>query len=149
MDLQPIFKWFGLFQMPDIYLCYWILVRLKKSFASAQKVRRRKSVWRGKYTKVPSNFSLRNIQSCKRVRMDFIYLKGYNKNVDWRDRWGGFLGDMLMWVWHWWGGALQERHVHRKFLCGSLSVGWQHFSESLIIIMDTGKRTWQENTLNT
>ena len=63
---------------------------------------------------------------------------------------GGGGGLMLMGAWHQRGGrGLQERHVHRKFLCGSLSVGWQHFNAGLISIMDTGERTRRENTLGT
>lgn len=53
-----------------------------------------------------------------------------------------------MGAWHRRGGeGLQERHVHRKFLCGSLSVCWQHFNGGLITIMDTGERTRREHTL--
>lgn len=52
-------------------------------------------------------------------------------------------------AWHWWdGGGLPQRHVHTEFLCGSLSVGWQHFSGGLIAIMDTGGRT-REHIQNT
>lgn len=38
------------------------------------------------------------------------------------------------------GSGLQGWQVHRKFLCGSLSGDWQHFSRGLIGIMDTGWR---------
>lgn len=62
--------------------------------------------------------------------------------------WGGFSVGMLMGAWHRrGGGGLQGRHVHRKFLCGSLSVGWQHFNAGLITIMDTrGEDTTKERT---
>ena len=42
--------------------------------------------------------------------------------------------------------GLQERHVHRKLHCGSLSVGWQHFNGGLIAIMDTRGRGRDERT---
>lgn len=43
--------------------------------------------------------------------------------MDWRDGGRFFSEGMLMGACHrCGGGGLQERHVHRKFLCGSLSV---------------------------
>lgn len=97
------------------------------------------------------------LQRCKSV--SFLGLKSQNstsrrkeKRVDIsrENEAGRFLEGMLMGAWHRQGGeGLQERHVHRKFLCGSLSVGWQHFNGGLITIMDTGERTRRENTLST
>lgn len=45
--------------------------------------------------------------------------------------------------------CLQRRRAHRNFLCASLSVGWQHFSASLIAMRDTKEGTRQEKTLGT
>ncbi|CAB1437029.1 unnamed protein product [Pleuronectes platessa] len=69
-------------------------------------------------------------------------------DVDWRDAWGGFGGGgVLTGAWHRLGeGGLQERHVHRKLHCGSLSVAWLHFNGGLIAIMDTGRRGRDERT---
>lgn len=63
---------------------------------------------------------------------------------EWGYRTGGmgrFWRGVWMGAWHRQGGGdLQGRQVHRKFLCGSLSVDWQHFNRGLISIMDTGWR---------
>lgn len=77
--------------------------------------------------------------SKKQGKQRGIHEKGYRTGgmgTFWRGMWMG--------AWHRRGGSgLQGRQVHRKFLCGSLSVDWQHFNRGLIGIMDTGwRRGW-------
>lgn len=78
---------------------------------------------------------------------------GGMRNVDRRDGevfWGDWGGEC------WWepgtggvAGVCRSGMFTEIFLCGSLSVGWQHFSESLITIMDTRERTRRESRLST
>lgn len=74
------------------------------------------------------------------------------RNVDRRH------GEVFWWTGGecWWepgtggvAGVCRSGMFTEIFLCGSLSVGWQHFSETLITIMDTRERTRRESRLST